>query len=633
MHGANSGAGSNAATQERLAALNMSSPIYTSADPEDVSSTPKTLLMNVVQSIKELTQSRLRRMMLQLLQKENGRVIVSLLAHNRNAIKFCTVVTRFEADHHHHDNTASYEENETATRLIFKTILDVKIYGEVSTVEIISPVSFVGKFDDNATLSSRGEAANGPLLSRVDIKFDCSAFLKEMIVQARMLVKMAGKQAAALCAKILSINTPDNASRNTTSNNYGGRNENSAARVALGESNNSWIPLKAEDAIQAAGTGKSSLGDQVKMLTTSNVGSQQGYNFSANDHAKFLAAALKMGVRQGSTSTTVGPAHASATQHGFTATSSLTQLASLLPSTSANMLNAIANPNLSSNLLNFEKSFDSVIGDSVIGDSVIGNNLGNFRNDTFSSLLNIGGNAERGLNHGGDSAAILRRHLQNVVKAPGTAGGNSNANATFDFENTASNGGAATGGSNSNGSLPSTAARISSRSIERMNDLIRFHNPPPNMASSPADANQPSENALKKKKLNELGNVLQNGATLPSNQPQQHPQYAHTSSQPATAPNPPSNIHKGLFSWLEQDSMFLSDDKLKEQDRIHSKNEKESQKAPMPLRFFSSVEEGNLKMMDHSLFGGKKRKNISQLREGELEKKTKGSKRKKKSQA
>ena len=616
MHGANSGAGTSAATQERLAALNMNSPIYTSSDPEAISSTPKTLLMNVVQSMKELMQSRLRRMILQLLQKENGQVIVSLLAPSRNAIKFCTVVTRFEADHHHNGDTASHEENETATRMIFKTILDVKIYGEVSTVEIIAPVSFVGTFDDNTSTSLRGEPANGPLLSRVDIKFDCSAFLKEMIVQARMLVKKAGKQAAALSVKILSISAPDNASRNTTSNYGGGCDENCAAGIASGECNDGWMPLKAGDTIQTPGFGESNLGNHMKILTASNIGSQQGYNFTTNDHAELLAAALKMGVQQESTSTTVGPAHASATQQGFTATPSLTQLASLLPSTSANMLNSLANPNLSSNLLNSQLSQNSLIG-----------TFGNFRNDTISNLLNMGENTERGLNHGGDSAALLHRHLQNVLKAPGKIGGNSNANATFDFENAASNGGATNGGSNSNGSLPSTAARISSGSIERINDLIRFHNHPPHMAST-ADTNPPPENILKKQMLNKLGNMLQNGATVPMNQPQQQLQHAkplQSSLQPAKAPNPPSNIHQGLFSWLKNDSMFLSEDKLKEQDRIHSKKEKESQKAPMPLRFFSSGDEGNLEMMGHSLFGGKKRKNISQLSEGEPEKKTKRS--------
>lgn len=378
------------------------------------------------------------------------------------------------------------------------------------------------------------------------------------------------------------------------------------------------------------------------------------------DSAGLLAAASKLGAQQGSSA--LGSALASTDVNlkqppapGLASTSSLAQLSSLLQSSSSNRLGST--PNLSSNLLNSKHSFDSLFG-----------SLGNLRNDTFSNLLKssnslkqLSANADWGLNRS-DSSAILRRHLQNVAAGTGQAGGSGNANATFDFGNNVNPpiaqahdvsvqarnlllGLAGAGGSG--GSLQNTiAARISNSSIDGMKNAVRFQDQSPNtlphQVAAAASLTQSQDNTIKQQMLQKLGTMLQNASAAgggssnhksqydalqdiltkkcDTSSPSQSASTAPTSQSSAHPPSGPAskqtdtigNTYKGLFSWLENDSMFLSEDKLKEQDAIHAKKERESQQAPMPLRFFSSGEEGNLEMMGQSLFGGKKRKGGSQ---------------------
>ena len=69
------------------------------------------------------------------------------------------------------------------------------------------------------------------------------------------------------------------------------------------------------------------------------------------------------------------------------------------------------------------------------------------------------------------------------------------------------------------------------------------------------------------------------------------------------------NIHVGLFSWLKNDSMFLTDDKIKVQNAAEAERERLRRDAPMPLRFFTAAEamgdvQSGLEMVCKSLFGG-----------------------------
>ncbi len=69
------------------------------------------------------------------------------------------------------------------------------------------------------------------------------------------------------------------------------------------------------------------------------------------------------------------------------------------------------------------------------------------------------------------------------------------------------------------------------------------------------------------------------------------------------------NIYKGLFNWIQDDEkMFLTEDKIKEQNAIDEEKERLERNAPMPLRFFTAADEigggeRGLKKVSDALFG------------------------------
>lgn len=649
-------------------------------------------------------EARLSRMLLHLLKADtvNSRAMVFLLSPGRNALKICTVVTRFEMAGA--DSSLVQQGEEMSTRMLFKAVLDIKVFGEVTTIEVCAPVTIVGRFGNEKL------GQNADVMTSVDVKFDCCALLRDMIAQARVIVKKTVTDAAALSVKILSI------SGNTNAGSSGGGSVKNEASIAGNAASATSAAANQGNAGLAANDSAGLLAAALKMGTAQGSANQAApsdtsglltaalkigqHSLSSNDSAGMLAAALKLGTQQaqGSSSATSTAPQAAAksaaalnigmnsltsndsagmlaaalklgTQQGQGLSSaasaapqaSLTQLSSILNSASTNQLGA--NP---TSTLSFSTFFGS---------------LGNHRNDTFASLLkssnsltNLGASADWGLGRG-DSAAILRRHLQNVSVSRSNGSGSSggNANATFDF-GTISGAGSAqarnnnlllglaggegntTGGERNN----SVAAKISNGSIEAMKNVVRFQEPSPNSSSNHVSAAaQPRDGgALNPHMIEKLSTLLQRppaagaaqsnshksqydllremllnkasegasqisqsaaaASTDPSTttQPSISQQQQHDDSTKSNSPEVKGNIHKGLFSWLENDSMFLSEDKLKEQELIHKKKEKESRKAPMPLRFFSSVDDGgeddNLEVMGQSLFGKKRKGGVQQ---------------------
>lgn len=72
------------------------------------------------------------------------------------------------------------------------------------------------------------------------------------------------------------------------------------------------------------------------------------------------------------------------------------------------------------------------------------------------------------------------------------------------------------------------------------------------------------------------------------------------------------NIHEGLFSWLKNDNMFLSDEKIQEQNAADVERERKQREAPMPMRFFTAAEdmgggERGLEIVSNSIFGASRK--------------------------
>mmetsp|Transcript_24834 Transcript_24834/g.44666 ORF Transcript_24834/g.44666 Transcript_24834/m.44666 type:complete len:610 (-) Transcript_24834:56-1885(-) len=188
-------------TLMEMAAMNMSTPFYTT--PDTVSSTAKTILKNIVTTMEELMDSRLRSTVSQLVHRaggiSNSPLLFRLLSPSRKRIQVATVITRFVLPNENDENqqqasstgSASSTEELLSIPLQFKAILDIKIFGVVSTVELSAPVTMSGKFDNQ-----------DGLLTAVDVSFDCVNLLKVMIAQARSVVKTAVTKAAALSVQI-----------------------------------------------------------------------------------------------------------------------------------------------------------------------------------------------------------------------------------------------------------------------------------------------------------------------------------------------------------------------------------------------------------------------------------------------
>ena len=93
----------------------------------------------------------------------------------------------------------------------------------------------------------------------------------------------------------------------------------------------------------------------------------------------------------------------------------------------------------------------------------------------------------------------------------------------------------------------------------------------------------------------------------------EHPQEAPRGPSPPSQPQPPpdtskGNIHAGLFSWLENDKIFLTDEKIREQNAADAESERIAAAAPQPLRFFTAADglgQHGLEIVSNEIFGNR----------------------------
>jgi len=197
---------------------------------------------------------------------------------------------------------------------------------------------------------------------------------------------------------------------------------------------------------------------------------------------------------------------------------------------------------------------------------------------------------------GGGGLGLAQKYPANVHGTNGVAASDGSANM-------------APSSSNAAGSLPQKML---------MNSLMHHsgsNNPLLQLAQQQQLPRQPKQEAHVKMPGQQEPRDRSQSKQKPQSQQQQKPQSQQPQQQPVQPKS--SNIHQGLFSWLENDSMFLSEEQLKEQDAIDAELEKKRCEAPMPLRFFTAAEEGggDLEMVGETLFGngkkGKKNTGIS----------------------
>ena len=139
--------------------------------------------------------SRLRSTVSQLVRKggiSNSQMLFRLLSPSRRPIQVATIITRFMLPDGEGDSThCSTVDDMISIPLLFKAVVDVKVFGEVSTVQLTCPVTMSGTFD-----------CHDGLLTAVDVCFDCVSLLQTMINQARLIVKLAVTKAAAISVQI-----------------------------------------------------------------------------------------------------------------------------------------------------------------------------------------------------------------------------------------------------------------------------------------------------------------------------------------------------------------------------------------------------------------------------------------------
>lgn len=206
------------------AAVNMATPFFTT--PTTATYTAKTILKNIVTTFETLIDSRLRSVTSQIVLKsqpsvtENkySKILLLLLSPSQRPVRVATVITRFMIplpEKNENGNcdefgiltttTTTTGENSSSSSsvtklsipLIFKAVLDIKVFGEVNTIELSCPVTISGTFDIHDTTAG--------LLTNVDIVFNTEHLLRSMIDHARLVVKLAVTKAAATSVNVIQL--------------------------------------------------------------------------------------------------------------------------------------------------------------------------------------------------------------------------------------------------------------------------------------------------------------------------------------------------------------------------------------------------------------------------------------------
>mmetsp|Transcript_50499 Transcript_50499/g.107567 ORF Transcript_50499/g.107567 Transcript_50499/m.107567 type:complete len:377 (-) Transcript_50499:107-1237(-) len=294
-------------------------------------------------------------------------------------------------------------------------------------------------------------------------------------------------------------------------------------------------------------------------------------------------------------------------------------------------------------------SLSSLLGSSIslnsMGSSVDGGTLSSL----FTSFSSSSNNPNKGHGNGNNKPlkgllreSSLRNYSRSLLKGRKLSGGggnfsnsNNNANATFDF--------GAGAGSNVN-ALPRTTSTVRfhiPNTFKDSNSTNLMRSSQSTSASSllpwaPAQPQQPQQQLhhqqfqqqlqqqqlqqqqleqhhqhLQQQQLEQQQQQLQQQQLQQQQLQQQHDQAqrAQQASPEQQQSNDNGNIHQGLFSWLQDDKMFLTEEKIQEQNAADAERERKLREAPMPLRFFTAAEdlgggECGLEIVSKSIFGG-----------------------------
>jgi hypothetical protein len=182
-----------------IMALNLATHIP--ADRSSVDKIPNMLLTSTASSFKELIDSRLKvsiqaliRTMLKLGDSSHEARVLRRLLTSTNPVQITAVVTSFTLIPKESMNSISSTTNTTIMPIVFETIFDLKIFGKIYTVTIKAPGTI------SASLNPMDYLLNG-----INVAFDTMAFLRNMMQQARAIVKKAINRAANITSTVANL--------------------------------------------------------------------------------------------------------------------------------------------------------------------------------------------------------------------------------------------------------------------------------------------------------------------------------------------------------------------------------------------------------------------------------------------
>lgn len=170
-------------TPRDSAAFMLALPLF--VDKSNVETVPIKIINNISQSLLNLIESRLRSSNAALLKQAFQRhpslsAETSILTHllQNSPITLNTVVTSFRVVSTNRNPSRNRYNTEILLPLVFETVMDVSILGQLTTISFQAPGTVTGSFN-----------CHDGLLQHVDIEFDTIALLQTMMKQARSCVR------------------------------------------------------------------------------------------------------------------------------------------------------------------------------------------------------------------------------------------------------------------------------------------------------------------------------------------------------------------------------------------------------------------------------------------------------------